>query len=229
MTTSTRLWLVRHGQSLWNAQGRVQGQSGTGLSPLGHRQAGAAAKWLAATIDHASVVSSDLTRAHETAIPIAAALGVDVELDPAVRERSFGSWEGQTPAELDARGDGLWQQWMRVAASPVHGNDVVTRVGGESDTALVQRVVPALRAHAGRAADRGADVVVVTHGGTIWHGLHGLLDLPPLTLGAVGNASIATLLFADDRVFLDQYNSQAHIAPEERTTFRPRESGAGED
>lgn len=218
-----RMWLVRHGQSTWNAAGRVQGQSGEGLSMLGRRQAVAAAAWLAETIGTATVVSSDLARAHETAVPIAAALGADLAIDPALRERAFGAWEGRTAGELDAEADGLWQQWAA-------GVDVVAQAGGESNDVIVARVVPALRGHADAARAAGADdIVVVSHGGVIWHGLHALLGLPALTLGGVGNASVTTLLFTGGRIWLDAYNSMAHLASSERTTFTPREFGAEHD
>lgn len=226
MSVATRLWLVRHGQSIWNATGRVQGQSGEGLSALGHRQAAAAATWLSATLDDGRVISSDLSRAHETATPIAAALGVDVQLDADVRERCFGSWEGHTPQELAAREDGLWTEWTSVVMPAAGDNDLVTKVGGESDQVMNGRVLRALRRHGADAARDGVhDVVIVTHGGTIWHGLHGLLTLPPLTLGGLGNASISTVQFTGDHVWLDLYNSQAHLATADQTTFRPREFG----
>ena len=218
-----RMWLVRHGQSTWNAAGRVQGQSGEGLSMLGRRQAAAAAEWLAETIGTATVVSSDLARAHETAVPIAAALGADLAVDSALRERAFGAWEGRTVGDLDAEADGLWQQWAA-------GVDVVAQAGGESNEAMVARVAPALQRHAEVARAAGADdIVVVSHGGVIWHGLHALLGLPALTLGGVGNASVTTLLFTGGRIWLDAYNSMAHLASSERTTFTPREFGADDE
>ena len=219
----TRMWLVRHGQSTWNAEGRIQGQSGAGLSPLGMRQAVAVAEVLAETLGGALVVTSDLTRARATAEPVAVALGADLAVDPALRERSFGNWEGRTVAELEAESSELWRQWAA-------GEDVVARAGGESGAQMTARVVPALRGHARRAQAAGADdVVVVSHGGVIWHGLHDLLALPPLTLGGVGNASVSTLLFAAGRTWLEAYNGQAHLSPVDRTTFQPREFGGRED
>lgn len=219
----TRMWLVRHGQSTWNATGRIQGQSGEGLSPLGARQAVATADWLAETLGRALVVASDLARAHETALPVAAALGADLAVDPALRERSFGRWEGRTVADLEAESSDLWQEWAA-------GEDVVARAGGESGPEMTARVVPALRGHARRAGAEGVDdIVVVSHGGVIWHGLHGLLDLPPLTLGGVGNASVSTVLFAGDRTWLETYNGQVHLRPADRSTYQPREFAGRDD
>jgi broad specificity phosphatase PhoE len=215
---TTRLWLVRHGQSTWNAEGRIQGQSGEGLSAMGRRQARAVAAWLADTLGHALVVSSDLPRARETAEPVATALGADLSVDRALRERSFGRWEGRLVADLEEESSDLWRQWAR-------GVDVVARAGGESGEQMSARVTPALRGHARRGREAGRDVVVVSHGGVIWHGLHDLLDLPPLTLGGVGNASVSTLLFASERTWLDAYNGQAHLPARDRTTFQPREFG----
>lgn len=208
----TRVFLVRHGESVWNAQRRLQGHGGVGLSEAGRRQAEAVAGWLAETLGPAPVVSSDLARARETAEPIAAALGADLQLDEDLRERSFGEWEGRSVHELTTEDSPLWRRWA-------DGEDVATEVGGESGPALADRVVPAVRRHA-----EGVDaVVLVTHGGAIWHGLHALLDLPPLTLGGVGNTGVSEVLLVDGHSWLQAYNVQPHLAPDARSTHRPRE------
>jgi 2,3-bisphosphoglycerate-dependent phosphoglycerate mutase len=89
--------VVRHGQSTWNAQRRIQGQApGIALTPLGQRQAGAAARRLAGCGARA-LYASDLTRAAATAAPIARQLGLTVTIDPDLRERGLGEYDGRRP------------------------------------------------------------------------------------------------------------------------------------
>lgn len=199
--STTRVVLVRHGESHWNVEQRLQGHSGSGLSRAGHDQARAVAAWLAVTLGPVQVVSSDLQRARETADHVAAALASDVVEDPDLRERSWGTWEGRTVAELTADDSDAWRR-------RAIGEDVAAEVGGESGPDLAARVVPAIRRH---AADREA-VVLVSHGGSIWHGLHGLLGLPDMTLGGVANTGVSeVLLTGDGHGWLQCYNLQGHL------------------
>lgn len=148
---TTALLLVRHGQSEWNAEQRWQGQADPPLSALGLRQA----RLAAASLDHVeAIVSSDLRRAADTARIIAEVLGTGpVALEPALRERYAGPWQGLTRAEIERR----WPGWLENGRRP---EDY------ESDTEVYQRAVPALR---GIAEHHGeAEVLVVTHGGVIY-------------------------------------------------------------
>src|SRR5271165_3144262 len=96
-----RLWLVRHGETDWNAQGRVQGHTPTELNENGRRQAASLAEMFAGR-KFAALWSSDLPRARQTAEAIGSALGLDVQLTVALRERSFGPYEGKTNEEIRA-------------------------------------------------------------------------------------------------------------------------------
>ncbi|MDP9403566.1 MAG: histidine phosphatase family protein [Actinomycetota bacterium] len=153
-----RLLLLRHGQSVWNAEHRWQGRADPPLSALGERQARWAAAWLADTGPPLSgVVASDLQRSRRTAEIIAEALGLGrVELDPALRERDVGAWTGCTTDEIAARWPGALQAWRqgRLASPP----------GGEGDESLVARLLPALERLWARA---GEPLLVITHGGAI--------------------------------------------------------------
>ncbi len=187
-----QLLLVRHGESLWNAEGRIQGQSCAGLSPRGHAQAAALADTYApalAEVARAGLLrlgTSDLKRATETAAPLAARLGMEPTLDADLRERAFGTWEGRTHAELEVAEADRWRRWTT-------GADIMREIGAETADELATRAAGAL----GRwfaATPAGGVCVVVSHGGSIWHGLHRLLELAPRALGPVGNASVAALL-----------------------------------
>lgn len=212
-----RLVLVRHGQSAWNAQRRIQGHSGEGLTELGRAQAEGTAAWVASTHPDAAVVSSDLQRCRETVAPIAAVLDAEVHVDAQVRERSFGRWEGLSLDEVQDRDPDLFRRWRS-------GEDVVAEVGGESGEDLARRVTTAYRHHLDTLGSEGRPVVVVTHGGPVWHGLHALLGLPWATLGGVGNAAVSELVLDDGTWRCESWNQTAHLPPHLRTSFRPSET-----
>jgi broad specificity phosphatase PhoE len=143
-----RILLVRHGQSVWNADGRWQGQADPPLSELGEEQAVSAARAIG-MVD--AIYASDLERARHTAELVAEQLGSDVVVAPNLRERSAGEWEGRTRAEIDEG----WPGYLETGRRPV---------GYEADDSVLERVLTALEAIA-RAHD--GDVLVVTHGGVV--------------------------------------------------------------
>lgn len=152
----SRLLLVRHGQSTWNAQRRWQGAADPPLSDGGRAQARALGAALTADgVD--AIVSSDLRRAVETAEIVASELGVTspVAIEPRLRERDVGEVSGLTVEEIDAKWPGLLDQWR--------AGTLERMPGGEGD--ITPRVMDALRALA--AEPPGQVVVVVTHGGVI--------------------------------------------------------------
>jgi broad specificity phosphatase PhoE len=152
----TRVLLVRHGQSEWNATGRWQGHADPGLTALGEEQAAAAAATLAREEPPiARIATSDLVRARRTAEIMSAALGVECVVDPRWRERNAGDWQGLTRAEIE-------EGW------PGHLADGRRPDRWEHDDAVVGRALDALTAAdvGARAAGHGV-VVVVTHGGVV--------------------------------------------------------------
>lgn len=151
----TTILLVRHGETDSNAEGRIQGQTNTPLNERGRAQAQALADELAGE-SIAAVYSSDLDRARETAEILAGRLDLPVVVDPALRERNFGSWEGRTVDELEARWPGAWARWRE-------GDE------GEGDVedhlALAARVRDAI--HRLAAAHPGERILIVAHGGAM--------------------------------------------------------------
>ena len=137
----TTLLLVRHGETDWNAEGRLQGHTDRPLNDFGRRQAAALAERLADD-DIDAVYASDLARARETAEILGNRLGLPVVTDPDLRERNWGNWEGLTGSERDR----------------------VEYVGEERE-AHGERVIRAVR----RIAEQhpGERIVVVTHGGSL--------------------------------------------------------------
>src|SRR5690242_8696605 len=94
------LLLVRHGETDWNAEGRLQGQTDRPLNEYGRRQARELAERLAGD-GVVAIYASDLSRAKETAEIVGGRLGLPVVVDPDLRERNWGTWEGLTPRERD--------------------------------------------------------------------------------------------------------------------------------
>lgn len=197
------LLLVRHGQSEWNREGRIQGQSGPGLTDVGRRQVRRIVAWLAEAVPGAPVVSSDLTRCVETAEPIAAALGVEPELEEDLRERDLGAWTGRLHAEVREQDPERFARWRA-------GEDVVPEIGGESSSRLTARVVAVLERRLAASPESGV-VVVVTHAGPVWHGTHGLLGLSPGVLSGVANASATEVSCDGDERRLTAWNQLTHL------------------
>lgn len=207
------LVLLRHGESRWNVERRIQGQAGTGLSDLGAQQAAHAARWLAAMWPDATVVSSDLQRCRETAAPLEEGLGVRAENDPMLRERDFGAWSGKLLTEVEVEDADRWRRWTA-------GEDVVPEVGGESSDALGARVVGAFTRVLDELPDDGV-AIVVTHGGPVWHGTHGLLGLDARILGGVANASVTVIGSTGGPPWLQTWNQVAHLPVDAVTSLRP--------
>lgn len=151
-----RLWLVRHGESTWNASGLVQGQLDPGLNHAGRRQAERCAGVIASGPTPASLYSSDLRRATETAVVIAGALGLDVRLEPDLRERSLGDAEGRPSAALDASRSGIDGGLVVDADAAPDGGESVRQLYTRA-VGCAERILPSNR--------RGA--VLVCHGGVV--------------------------------------------------------------
>jgi probable phosphoglycerate mutase len=200
---STRIILVRHGETDWNATGRLQGHSDTPLNALGRLQAQQVARRLA----HEPVrglYSSDLARSFETAAIIGRAVGLTVVTSPRLRERRYGAWEGLTAAEIQARYPVQFARW-RARATDFAPPD------GETRTQLLNRALAELQEIGQRHP--GEVVVVVTHGGLCYVILNHLLgcvdgDRREFTFG---NASMHTLEVAGDRWAVIAMNETAHL------------------
>ena len=148
-----RLLLLRHAESEWNAQGRWQGQADTPLTERGRRHAAEAGPLLAA---FEMLVCSDLCRARQSGEIIATGAGIDViDVEPRLRERNAGPWQGLTRDEIE-------RDWPGYLGSGRRPADY------ESDEQLAARADAALRDIALLADRRGtAEVLVITHGGVI--------------------------------------------------------------
>ncbi len=199
------LTFVRHGESAYNAEGRIQGQSDVPLSEFGRRQGEAAA---AALTDAAAgppvdaIYSSPLRRAMETAQPLSARSGLPIAADPRLMEIAAGVFENRLRTELPAEFPEEYRRW-------VGGDPDFAIPGGESRRDLMLRGGESLRAI--REAGHG-HVVVVTHGGLLSAALKVLLDIPahrhPFSLQ---NGSISRVAWTDGSVKILSINETHHL------------------
>ena len=180
---TSRLLLVRHGESTWNAEHRLQGQADPPLSELGREQAVALQPFLDAIPERR--LSSDLTRAVQTAELLGLA---GPPTDRRWREIDLGGWAGHTLDELDPDRVAAWQR-------------------GEY---FPRETWSQLQARVGAAADelRGEDAVVVTHGGCIRAATAHLTGADPRSLAPPANASL-TVIEHGERVRLQAYGLRA--------------------
>lgn len=169
----TRVLLLRHGQSEWNADGRWQGQADPALTDLGRHQALHATRSLG-VVD--AIVASDLQRAAETAAIISSELGVGpIVLDADLRERHAGEWQGLTREEIERDWPGYLDPPPPVEGTP-EAAAAASRVddggprrrppGWESDQSVVERAVAALVRVHDLVPD--GEALVVTHGGLVY-------------------------------------------------------------
>ena len=200
---TTRVVLVRHGESTWNAQGRLQGQGGAELSAVGRRQAEATAAYLCRRYPEVTAAyGSDQERAVETSAPWATAAGITVALEPRWREIDVGTWSGLTWAEVELTDPQTLHAWRA-------GSDV-RRGGGETFGELRVRIAAALE----QVATVGGTVVVFTHGGAIRLGVAAAIGLPVMgehTLGPVANCGITELIYDHQGCRLGFYNLHDHL------------------
>jgi broad specificity phosphatase PhoE len=167
---TTRLILVRHGQTDWNLAGRFQGQADPPLNAVGRQQAEALAESLAAG-SVAAIYSSDLQRAFDTADIVARRLGLTVQVDPRLREVNQGLWEGMLLADILTR---YPDEWAARERDPLRARP--PGPGGESIVDVAARTWPAAddiaRAHA------AGPVLIVSHGLSLATLLCRALDRP---------------------------------------------------
>jgi 2,3-bisphosphoglycerate-dependent phosphoglycerate mutase len=154
---STRIIAIRHGETSWNVDTRIQGQLDIPLNATGREQAARMADALAGE-PVAAVYASDLSRAWETAQFLGRAVGLPVEKEAALRERSFGEFEGKTFAEIEAMLPEQAARWRK------RDPDFAPH-GGESLTTLRDRVVQAAERLAARHV--GEQIALVGHGGVM--------------------------------------------------------------
>jgi alpha-ribazole phosphatase len=155
-----RFVLVRHGESVWNSQRRIQGTLDPELSLRGRRQTDLLVSHLKAHVSEAvaAIYASPLRRAAQTAEQIAGAYHLPLIYEADLREMCLGRWEGKTVAEIQHAFPGRYEKWLE---DPL----AFPAPGGEDLRGFERRVLGAL--HRMQQAHPGGDLILVSHGGVI--------------------------------------------------------------
>lgn len=193
------LWLIRHGETDWNREGRIQGQTDTELNDLGREQA----KRLAMRLEDESfdtVYSSDLSRAHETARIVLP--NEEPHLDERLREMSFGVLEGKKRDEFTSEEEELLNKTLR------HEPKDFRPPQGESRLDLYKRVVDWMD----EIPDEGR-IGAFVHGGTVNSALWSITGMPNSHnwYFVFGNTSITKIRFQDDSKAILTVNDTSHL------------------
>jgi len=201
---ATRILAIRHGETLWNVDSRIQGHLNIGLNDTGRWQAerlGMALK----DEPIAAIYASDLSRAHDTALAVSRHNGVPVQAEPGLRERSFGEFEGRTFAEIETELPEQAKRWRQRDPS-------FTPAGGESLLMLEARVLSV----AGRLAAQhpGEQIALFAHGGVmdILYRAATRLDLQAARTWALGNTAINRLLWSPEGFSLVGWADVQHLS-----------------
>lgn len=203
----TRICLVRHGETAWNADRRIQGQIDSPLNETGIAQAEATARWLS-TVSFTSIYSSDLQRAQRTAEIIAAHHTLPVQVHGGLRERMYGKFQGLTYAEAEQRYPKAYKRF--------HARDPDESFrSGESLSEFSRRVGAALLSIG--EVQPGATTLVVAHGGVLDIAYRMATGLPlaaPRDF-SISNAGVSWIAFADGRWELLSWNEMPIAALDE--------------
>jgi 2,3-bisphosphoglycerate-dependent phosphoglycerate mutase len=212
--TVTRIIAVRHGETAWNVDTRIQGQLDIGLNTRGEWQANRVGQALADdAIDH--IYSSDLQRAHSTAQAIArhasksGASPLQVKLHRGLRERNFGSFEGETWADIA-------EKWPEESRRWTQRDPHFAPPGGETPTVLLDRVQRTVDEIA--AQHQGEHIVLVAHGGVMdmLYRLATRQELHAPRTWELGNAAINRLLWTAEGLTLVGWADTQHLSDDTR-------------
>ena len=201
----TRISAIRHGETAWNVDTRLQGHLDIPLNDVGLRQAQHLAQTLVQreTID--AIYASDLSRAHSTAQAIAQAMGQSVTVHAGLRERHFGAFQGRTYAQIETELPEHAWHWRK--RTP----DWAPPGGGESLIVLRERVIQTVEALA--AAHAGQHIVMVAHGGVldILYRAAARLDLQAPRTWALTNTAVNRLLWTPQGLSLVGWGDTSHL------------------
>lgn len=203
---ATRLLVIRHGETDWNLDTRIQGHTDIPLNAKGRWQAQRLGEALADEGIHA-IYSSDLQRARATADAIAQAAGVPLQIDAQLRERHFGQLEGKTPDEMAVQHPEELRRWR--AREPSYGPQ-----GGETLQAFYDRSVGAAARLA--AQHPGQTIALVAHGGVLdcFYRAANRLPLEQVRSWKVTNASVNRLLYSPEGFSMVAWADDRHLDDE---------------
>lgn len=203
MSEPTRIIAIRHGETMWNVDTRIQGHLDIPLNDTGRRQAERMA--LALTDEPITAIyASDLTRAWETAQYLARVHGIEVTREEGLRERGFGDFEGKTFAEIEALLPDQSMRWRK-------RDPEFAPAGGESLIDLRRRVEATAERLA--AEHPGELIAMVGHGGVmdVLYRAATRLDIQAPRTWELGNAAINRLLWTPEGFTLVGWADTQHL------------------
>jgi len=200
---SSKLVFVRHGQTVWNVEGRVQGHADSVLTSQGRAQAAAVGKRLK-ELDFIRLYSSDLVRTRQTSEIIAEFTGHDVITDPRLREKNMGVFQGLTRFEMEEK------YGEELALRQAQGPDYIVP-NGESDRQFFTRSTACFEELAGNHA--GETIVVVSHGGVLKNLFYFVIGLPleAPRRHSILNSSLNTVIKENGRWRLETWGDVTHL------------------
>jgi probable phosphoglycerate mutase len=200
----TRILAIRHGETAWNVDTRIQGHLNIPLNATGHWQAKRLGQALAAE-KIAAIYASDLSRAHETALYVSRASGIPVVPELGLRERGFGDFEGRTFAEIEIALPDQAARWRK-------RDPAFAPTGGESLLQVQERVLATVDRLA--KAHPGELIVMVGHGGVmdVLYRAATRLDLQAARTWLLGNTAVNRLLWTPEGLSLVGWSDTQHLA-----------------
>ena len=186
----TEIIIIRHGETEWNKTGCFQGHSDVPLSAEGRAQAAMLGENLA--VDHVDMIyASDLTRAMETAAPLAQRFGLEVISDPQLRELNFGAWEGRNFNDVNAENPNAMKNFY---TDPEQADIPESEPFPEFQRRIAGRVREIV------AQERGKRIVIVSHGASIRILLADILSMPIRSIWHLSqlNTAVNKIRFEDD-------------------------------
>jgi probable phosphoglycerate mutase len=202
----TRIFAIRHGETAWNVDNRIQGQLDIPLNATGRWQA---ARVAAALADEGLdlIYASDLQRAHETAQAVANSAGCPIASERGLRERGFGEFEGWSWTEIEQRWPAQSARWRKreLDFAPAGGESLLVFYSRVIDTAT--RLV---------AAHPGQTIALIAHGGVLdcLYRAASRIGLEAGRSWQLGNASINRLLYTPEGFTLVGWNDTCHLEGE---------------
>ena len=201
----TRILAIRHGETAWNLETRLQGHLDIPLNDTGLLQADRLARALTGREVVDAIYASDLSRAHTTAQALANAMGHTVRTHVGLRERHFGVFQGHTFSEVEAEWPEHALQWRKRVP------DWTPPGGGESLLHLHQRIVDSVNELA--AQHTGQQIVLVAHGGVldILYRAAARLDLQSPRTWSLTNTAVNRLLWTPEGLSLVGWGDTSHL------------------
>ena len=201
----TRIMLIRHGVTQWNAERRLQGQSDVNLAPDGvHQARELAIHFPFSTVD--AIYTSDLGRAKTTAEVIASKFNLEITLMPEFREINFGEWEGRKLEEVAKEQPLEFEKFFKKP-------DMLLIKGGETFAELQSRTMAALRKIVNAHQSGNQHIVIITHGAAIRVILAQILEMPLRKIWSIQqyNTAVNILRVDDGALSVELMNSTHHL------------------